>query len=200
MKITLEFTDIEKFFTELPRFAALMNFSGQFASFDHVKKSDLISNLEEPAVPYVFTNEDGKAMISGTEEQLTKTKEAGEIADKTVEQLDKRKKEAAAKKAAKAKAAETPWESTEEAQEKPEETKAANSTPEEEKPAQKPAAAASVKDTDVRKALNKLIQSGHREDVKTILSEFGAENFSKLDEKHFAAVLQKAKEVLDNDD
>lgn len=196
MKITLEFTNIENFFTELPRFAALMNFSGQFASFDHVKKSELVSNLEEPELPGAKKNPDGTTMFSGTPEQLEKAKEAGGIVNKTNDMLDKRKKEAAAKKAEKK--AEEP---AQEAQDAPDEDQAANTTPEEEKPAEKPKAAASdgVKDTDVRKILNKLIKSGHRDEVKTILAEFGAPNFSKLDEKNFAAVIAKAKEVLEND-
>lgn len=198
MKITLEFTNIENFFTELPRFAALMNFSGQFASFDHVKKSELVSNLEEPILPEANRgHSENTTRIAGTPEQLDKVNAAGDIADKTVDMIDKKKKEAAAKKTAKKKAEEEAQES----QDAPEEDQAANSTPEEEKPAQKPAAAASgaVKDTDVRKVLNKLIKSGHREEVKTILAEFGAPNFSKLDERHFAAVIEKAKEVLGND-
>ena len=197
MKITLEFTNIENFFSELPRFAALMNFSGQFASFDHVKKSELVSSLEEPVLPEAFRGETGGTRVAGTPEQLQKTEAPDKVAKETTDMLEKRKAAAAEKKAAKKAAA-----ATQEAQNAPEEDKVADSTPKAEKPAQKPAAAASgaVKDTDVRKILNKLIKSGHRDEVKAILAEFGAANFSALDEKDFAAVIEKAKEVLSHDD
>lgn len=197
MKITLEFTNIENFFSELPRFAALMNFSGQFASFDHVKKSELVSSLEEPVLPEAFRGETGGTRVAGTAEQLQKTEAPDKVAKETTDMLEQRKAAAAEKKAAKKAAA-----ATQEAQDAPEEDKAAGSTPKAEKPAQKPAAAASgaVKDTDVRKMLNKLIKSGHRDEVKAILAEFGAANFSALDEKDFAAVIEKAKEVLGHDD
>lgn len=197
MKITLEFTNIENFFSELPRFAALMNFSGQFASFDHVKKSELVSNLEEPVLPEAFRGETGGTRVAGTTEQLQKTEAPDKVAKETTDMLEQRKAAAAEKKAAKKAAA-----AAQEAKNEPEEAKAKNSAPEEEKPAQKPTAPSSgaVKDTDVRKMLNKLIKSGHRDDVKQILAEFGAANFSALDEKDFAAVIEKAKEVLSHDD
>lgn len=197
MKITLEFTNIENFFSELPRFAALMNFSGQFASFDHVKKSELVSNLEEPVLPEAFRSETGGTRVAGTPEQLQKTEAPDKVAKETTDMLEQRKAAAAEKKAAKKAAA-----AAQEAKNEPEEAKAKNSAPEEEKPAQKPTASSSgaVKDTDVRKILNKLIKSGHRDDVKQILAEFGAANFSALDEKDFAAVIEKAKEVLSHDD
>lgn len=197
MKITLEFTNIENFFSELPRFAALMNFSGQFASFDHVKKSELVSNLEEPVLPEAFRSETGGTRVAGTPEQLQKTEAPDKVAKETTDMLEQRKAAAAEKKAAKKAAA-----AAQEAKNEPEEAKAKNSAPEEEKPAQKPTTSSSgaVKDTDVRKMLNKLIKSGHRDDVKQILAEFGAANFSALDEKDFAAVIEKAKEVLGNDE
>lgn len=197
MKITLEFTNIENFFSELPRFAALMNFSGQFASFDHVKKSELVSNLEEPVLPEAFRSETGGTRVAGTPEQLQKTEAPDKVAKETTDMLEQRKAAAAEKKAAKKAAA-----AAQEAKNEPEEAKAKNSAPEEEKPAQKPTASSSgaVKDTDVRKMLNKLIKSGHRDEVKAILAEFGAANFSALDEKDFAAVIEKAKGVLGNDE
>lgn len=197
MKITLEFTNIENFFGELPRFAALMNFSGQFATFDHVPKKETVSNLEEPVLPEALRGETGGTRVAGTAEQLQKTEAPDKVAKETTDMLEQRKAAAAEKKAAKKAAA-----AAQEAKNEPEEAKAKNSAPEEEKPAQKPTAPSSgaVKDTDVRKMLNKLIKSGHRDDVKQILAEFGAANFSALDEKDFAAVIEKAKEVLSRDD
>lgn len=198
MKITLEFTNTENFFSELPRFAALMNFSGQFASFDHGKKSELVSSLEEPVLPEAFPDQEtGGTRVAGTPEQLQKTEAPDKVAKETTDMLEQRKAAAAEKKAAKKAAA-----AAQEAKNEPEEAKAKNSAPEEEKPAQKPTASSSgaVKDTDVRKMLNKLIKSSHRDDVKQILAEFGAANFSALDEKDFTAVIEKAKEVLSHDD
>lgn len=191
MKITLEFTDIEKFFTELPRFAALMNFSGEFASFDHVKKSELLSCLKEPDLPEVLRNDDGSSRVRGTQEQLDKVNEAGEIADKTVEMVEKKKKAAKAQK--------TPATPSQEAAQTSEEAQTVNTTPEAAKAAQ--AATESpdggVKDTDVRKVFNKLMKSGHRDDVKKIFKHFGASNFSGLDKKDFAAAIEMANKVLE---
>lgn len=56
-----------------------------------------------------------------------------------------------------------------------------------------------VKDTDVRKALNRLIKAGKRDEVKAILKAFGAENFSKLKPDQYPAVLKKAKEAMGDD-
>ena len=146
MKVTLEFTDVEKFFTELPRFAALISYSAQYATFNHVDKSNYITSLGDADIPLP-------------------------------EPAEKKQKE---------KPEETKEEKPEDAkEEKPEETQK-----------KKPATAKAVKAADVRKALNTLIKNGHREDVKKILAEFGADNFSALEEDNYQAVLEKAKEVL----
>ena len=158
MKITLEFNDIEKFFVELRRFAALMSVAGNFASFDKVPATE--SELQKPDLPSVQKNEDGTKTVSGSEEQVAKL-------EKSVE--ENLKKHSTPKKKAAA----------EEAMNPPEEPKSE-----------------SIRDTDVRKMLSKLIRKGFRDEVKELLKEHGAGSFSDLDEKHFAAVMEKGREIL----
>ena len=186
MKITLEFTDIEKFFIELPRFAALMSMAGKFASFDKIKASDLETFLHNPDLPHISQEEDGTKVATGTPEQVEKVKAAQKAATEALKTMTE----------------EAPAEEAMNPPEVPFEEEPKKSTPKKEKAAEKLSGGSgeSFKDTDVRKMLNKLIKSGHRDEVKQILSSFGAENFSKLDEKYFAQVMEKGREILKGDE
>lgn len=198
MKITLEFENISDFFSQLPRFAALMNFSGQFANITQKQKTDTEAHLEAPDLPVIEHPETGVTRVHGT-----KT-ETAEQAGRKIE---------AAYDAAEATEAAAPWEAKEpadeaEAPETPEEatkkaTRAGKGKPKQaQTPADSPAEApqnapeGKVKDADVRKVLNELIKAGKRDAVKAILGEFGAANFSKLKPGDYAAVVKKAKEAL----
>ena len=180
MKITLEFTDVEKFFVELPRFAALMSMAGKFTSFDKVKAQGLEVLLQEPNLPQVGITADGEKVAVGDPEQVGKLKDAQ---DKALE-------------AVKAMTQEPAMNPPETDENEPEEEKPKKDTTKEKKAAEGQTGAP-VKDTDVRKMLNRLIKAGHRDKVKEILSEFGAPNFSKLDSKHYEAVMEKGREILE---
>ena len=49
MKVTLEFENAEKFFLELPKFAKLIGYASQFATFDHVDRAKSEAILQDPA-------------------------------------------------------------------------------------------------------------------------------------------------------
>lgn len=205
MKIVLEFDNIESFFSQLPRFAALMNFSGQFANITQKPKKNTDPNLEEPDLPVIEYPENGATRVHGTKTQTAE--QAGKKIEAAYDAAAAAELAAGPAKDDEPEEAEEP-EKALEASPKPQRgTKGKKSTekaPPPEEPSegpQEPAndAPADVKDTDVRKALNKLIKSGKRDAVREILEGFGAENFSKLKPVDYAAVLKKAKEALDND-
>ena len=180
MKITLEFTDIEKFFVELPRFAALISMAGKFASFDKVKASGLESLLQEPDLPEVRRAKDGTKIATGSPEQVDELKAAQKAAADALKAMTE---ESTTPKAA------DPSEAPEELEKTAQKKK---------KPAE--ASGGDVKDTDVRAMLNQLIKAGHRDDVKTLLTSFGAENFSKLAPEHYATVMTWGRELLGGED
>lgn len=162
MKITLEFENAEKFVTELPRFAELMGFAGQFASFTHVSKPSTEPVLDAPDLPNVEKTNDARK-VTGTPEQLEKISSAI-------------KKE---------KTKEAPTSEAKPAQKAPEKKQPDKSEDKEEKHVSGSANAATpaLKETDVRKKCNALIQTGHRDDLKALLRGFEAENFSALAKK-----------------
>lgn len=197
MKISLEFDDMEKFFNELPRFAALIGFSGQFATFTHAKKPDTVPSLEEPELPAV-TQDTGGITITATEsrtpeENARKINAAAKVLNATKDSLHIPRTDAGSRPGADAagKAADAAGKGTES-------TGAGDDAPAEEKPAKTADSGAkkAARDTDVRKALNAIIQTGRREKVAELLGEFGAKNFTGLKEKDYAAVVERAGEVL----
>ena len=66
MKIVLEFDNIESFFSQLPRFASLMNFSGQFANITQKPKTATEPTLDEPDLPVIERPEPGVTRVHGT--------------------------------------------------------------------------------------------------------------------------------------
>lgn len=192
MKVILEFENIGDFFTQLPRFASLMNFSGQFANITQRPKAETETALGETELPVVDVAE-GVTRVGGTKAETAT--EAG-------------KKIEAAYDAAEAAEAAAPW--SEDAPEAPRKGAKTGKASKPKKPAETadgpteaaPDApetpAARVTDADVRKALNALIKAGKRDDVKAILKGFGAGNFSQLDAGQYPEVLKKAEEALKN--
>lgn len=171
MKITLEFDSPKEYFEQLPRFAALMNFSGQFADFKAKPQGEVDTQIEDPDLPKIDRTPDKLTVHAGSVKSKTK-EEVSDLINKaydTAEAIG---------------ATSTP-------EPKPEPPKAET---EKTKEAEKP----KVKDTDVRKALSDLIKSGKRDKVKEILTSYGAESFTALDEKHYGDVLAKVKEELGN--
>ena len=166
MKVTLEFDNEENFFKELPRFAALINFSGKFTSFNHVKKSDLIAVLQDPDLPKIVER-DGQRFVRPTDEQCEKLTKASEEAKAMGTEAGIDKKEEAKESAGKKK--EEPKEETEKQ------------------------VAPDI--TEVRQVLHEAIKAGHRDEVKALLEELGAKNVSTLDPKRYADFISGAKKI-----
>lgn len=199
MKIVLEFENISDFFSQLPRFAALMNFSGQFANITKKPKDGTDPVLEEPDLPVIEYPGEGVTRVHGT-----KTETAEQAGKKIEAAYDAAAANEVAAGPAKADDAEAP-EAAGEAPQKPAKggkgKKPTKPADVEDAPAEAPSEApgGEVKDADVRKALNRLIKAGKRDEVKAILKSFGADNFSKLTANQYPEVLKKAKEALGDD-
>jgi len=168
MKITLEFDSPKEYFEQLPRFAALMNFSGKFADFTPKPQGDADTQIEDPDLPQIERVSDKVTVHTDTVKGKTK-EEVGDLINKALDTAEAMG-----------------------ATSQPEESKP-DPEPKQEKPkASKP----EVKDVDVRKGLSELIKSGKRDKVKEILGSFGAGNFTALDPKDYGDVLAKIKEAL----
>lgn len=172
MKITLEFDSPKEYFEQLPRFAALMNFSGQFADFKAKPQGEAETQIEDPDLPRIERTPDKLTVHAGSVKGKTK-EEVGDLINKAYD------------------TAEAIGATTE-----PEQQKTA---PEQAKPEQDGASKANkpkAKDVDVRKALNELIKSGKRDKVKEILGSFGAEKFTELKPECYDDILATIKEAL----
>lgn len=171
MKITLEFDSPKEYFEQLPRFAALMNFSGQFADFKAKPQGEADTLIEDPDLPRIERAPDKLTVHAGSVKGKTK-EEVGDLINKAYDTA-----EAIGATA------------------QPEQPEQSESPKQEEAPkANKPKA----KDVDVRKALNELIKSGKRDKVKEILGSFGAEKFTELKPECYDDILAKIKEELKN--
>ncbi len=183
MKISLEFENAEKFFKELPKFAALIGFSGEFADFSHVKKSDLVSLLEKPDLPEIVSNKDGVRTIKGTPDQISKVSTAGDVSAAV------KKADAAAKrnepKDELAEAMNPPEEAPEEATEAAEQAPTAEtdkSKAKEEKPAEKAQMAPEKKlsAADLKLFAAGRARAGHRAQLKDLLAQYGEKSVTDL--------------------
>lgn len=193
MKVILEFENIGDFFTQLPRFASLMNFSGQFANITQRPKAETEQVLGETELPAVDVAE-GVTRVGGTK---------AETATEAGKKIEAAYDAAEAAEAAAPLPSEDPPEAPRKAAKpgkagKPKKPAEAADGPTEAAPEAPEAPAARVTDADVRKALNALIKAGKRDDVKAILKGFGAGNFSQLDAGQYPEVLKKAEEALKN--
>ncbi len=169
MKIMLEFDGSKEFIEQLPKFAALINFSGQFAKF----KDD--AQLEDPDLPQTERTPDKLTVHAGSVKSKTK-EEVGDLINKAYD------------------TAEALGATAQPEQEKAKPERAEPPKQEEAPKVDKPKA----KDVDVRKALNELIKSGKRDKVKEILGSFGAEKFTELKPESYDDILAKIKEELKN--
>lgn len=164
MKITLEFNNVEAFFTDLPKFAALIGHAGQFAEFDHVGQGD---GLKAPELPTVSRTEAG-FRVEGTKTQHKKVEAADKVARATNEAQEPAEARAPEKSA--------PVEETASA--------APAATPE----------ADAIDATTLRGALMKLTRKGYKSDVRRIFDKFGAADFPALEKmpEHFAEAYELA--------
>lgn len=190
MKILLEFENAEKFFMELPKFAALIGFSGQFADFEHVKKPDTTSQLRTPELPKISVNADGSHTLTGTDSQI------GKVAKAAVE--------AGVAKTEQKKVPENPQNTQNAADGESSSDTVKASAPEKtpEKPAPQEAMPKPVdppkdapKITDVRKVLHAQIKAGHRDEMKSLLNKLGAKSVSTLDPDKFADFIAEANKI-----
>jgi len=168
MKITLEFDSPKEYFEQLPRFAALMNFSGQFADFKAKPQGEADTQIEDPDLPRIERAPDKLTVHADSVKGKTK-EEVGDLINKAYDTAE------AIGATAQPDQADPP---------KQDEAPKAN----------KPKA----KDVDVRKALNELIKSGKRDKVKEILGSFGAEKFTELKPECYDDILAKIREELKN--
>lgn len=177
MKISIEFENAEKFFTELPKFASLIGFSGGFANFTHVKKSDLIANLEDPDLPKILEGEDGARILRGTEEQIGKVRKASNAASKREEPEPPEA---------------TPGEATE-AADKGQGGEAENPKAGKETASEPPKGTPDI--ADVRKVLHTAIKAGHKDEMKALLGKLGAQSVSILDPSKFTEFITEANKI-----
>lgn len=177
MKITLEVNNIEEFYKDLPKFAALTEFSGQFANFSHVKKGDTVAKLEDPDLPEVVER-DGTKYVRQTPDQKEKLEAAAAVSDAVKAAEKTKKKEPAADPLAGN-------------MNPPEE--AAPAEPEKKPEAPKQEAAPDI--TEVRKTLHAVIKAGHRDEVKDLLAKLGAANVTSLDPGKYTEFIEEAKKI-----
>ena len=177
MKITLEFNNIEEFYKDLPKFAALTEFSGQFANFSHVKKGDTVAKLEDPDLPEVVER-DGTKYVRQTPDQKEKLEAAAAVSDAVKAAEKTKKKEPVADPLA--------------GNMNPPE-KAAPAEPEKKPEAPKQQAAPDI--TEVRKVLHAVIKAGHRDEMKALLEKLGAANVTNLDPDKYVEFITEAKKI-----
>ncbi|MCH4062999.1 MAG: hypothetical protein LKG48_04635 [Lachnospiraceae bacterium] len=177
MKITLEFSNTEEFYRDLPKFAALTGFSGQFANFSHVKKGDTVAKLEDPDLPEVV-EKDGTKYVRQTQDQKEKLEAAAAVSDAVKAAEKTKKKEPAADPLAGN-------------MNPPEE--AAPAEPEKKPEAPKQEAAPDI--TEVRKVLHAVIKAGHRDEMKALLEKLGAANVTNLDPDKYVEFITEAKKI-----
>ena len=180
MKITLEFSNTEEFYRDLPKFAALTGFSGQFANFSYVKKGDTVAKLEDPDLPEVV-EKDGTKYVRQTPDQKEKLEAAAAVSDAVKAAEKTKKKEPVADPLAGN-------------MNLPEE--AAPAEPEKKPEAPKQEATEATPDiTEVRKVLHAVIKAGHRDEVKDLLAKLGAANVTSLDSGKYTEFIEEAKKI-----
>lgn len=157
MKITLEFKNEEDFFKSLPRFASLIGFAGQFATFKHAKGSDEVPVLEDPKLPEAVKTSAG-VEVTATPDDMAKVKAADAVRQ-------------AVNKAEEAKAEETsaPKKEAPQTAKEPAQTKEKQG--------------AEITKEQVKKSLTWLARAGHKDDVREILKHFGARNFPEFEKQ-----------------
>lgn len=184
MKITLEFTDAERFMQELPQFAKVIGFASQFVQFSRAEKKDGDVDIQAD-VPNVVVGPDG--------EHLAEAGDAKRI-------IDAAKKVGAWVENAPEKAPEKPQDAPKESADKvPTETvKAPENAKSEapkapEKPTDPPKDAPDI--AEVRKVLHAKIKAGHRDEMKALLAKLGAQNVSTLDPAKFSEFIAEANKI-----
>lgn len=111
MKVTLEFENAEKFFLELPKFAKLIGYASQFATFDHVDRAKSEAILQDPAAKVTAAQVSMEKPVTKVEAETEDAIEAPEepkAMKKSLAKSEKPQETAKAKPQEAAKDSETP--------------------------------------------------------------------------------------------
>lgn len=168
MKITLEFSDAERFMKELPQFANVIGFAAKFVQFSRVDKNtrDIEIQADIPEI------RDGKIAKTDANRIYDAAKAVGAYTPRN-EALGK--------------ASESPEDAPEESD------GSSEKGPENEKLVDSPQVEPDI--ADVRKVLHAVIKAGHKDEMKALLSKLGAQNVSTLDPAKYAEFITEANKI-----
>jgi hypothetical protein len=185
MKITLEFTDAERFMKELPQFAKAIGFASQFVQFSRTGKKDGDIDIQAD-VPDVVIGPDGEHLVkAGDADRVIKAaKKVGTYAENAPEKAPEKPQDAPKETADKV--------STETAK-APENAKSEASADKEKMP--KPVEADAVDIATCRKVLHAKIKAGFRDQMKELLAKLGAENVSTLAPEKYSEFVSEANKI-----
>lgn len=189
MKITLEFTDAERFMKELPQFAKVIGFASQFVQSSRTGKKDGDIDIQAD-VPDVVIGPGGEHLVkAGDADRVIKAaKKVGAYVENAPEKAPEKPQDAPKETADKV--------STETAK-APENAKSEASAGNEKMP--KPIEADAVDIAACRKVLHAKIKAGFRDEMKALLAKLGAENVSTLDPDKYAEFVAEANKIGGDD-
>lgn len=185
MKITLEFTDAERFMKELPQFAKVIGFASQFVQFSRTGKKDGDIDIQAD-VPDVVIGPGGEHLVkAGDADRVIKAaKKVGAYVENAPEKAPEKPQDAPKETADKV--------STETAK-APENAKSEASAGNEKMP--KPIEADAVDIAACRKVLHAKIKAGFRDEMKALLAKLGAENVSTLAPEKYSEFVSEADKI-----
>ena len=178
MKITLEFSNAERFMKELPQFAKVIGFAANFVTFSHIDKDG--RDIEIQA--------DGKKIKKSDEDRI----------------LEAAKKVGAFKEVAPAESSESPQDAPKESDGKsptettkaPEKKKTeASAKPEDVMPKSVDPPKETPDIAAVRKVLHTAIKGGHKDEMKALLGKLGAQSVSTLDPAKYTEFIAEANKI-----
>ena len=178
MKITLEFTDAERFMKELPQFAKVIGFASQFVQFSRTGKKDGDIDIQAD-VPDVVIGPNGEhlALKTDADRIIEAAKKVGAYVEKAPEKPPKETADKVPTETAKA---------LENA--KPEASAGNEKMP-------KPIEADAVDIAVCRKVLHAKIKAGFRDEMKALLAKLGAENVSTLAPEKYSEFVSEANKI-----
>ncbi|MCI6172660.1 MAG: hypothetical protein MR671_00125 [Clostridiales bacterium] len=185
MKITLEFTDAERFMKELPQFAKVIGFASEFVTFSRAGKKD--GDVEIQAdVPKVINGPNGEhlALAGDADRIIEAAKKVGAYTEKAPEKPQDAPKETDDK---------VPTETAKALENAKSEASANKEKPAEIMP--KPVEDNAADIAACRKILHAKIKAGYREEMKALLAKLGAENVSTLDSEKYAEFVSEANKI-----
>ena len=185
MKITLEFTDAERFMKELPQFAKVIGFASQFVQFSRTGKKDGDIDIQAD-IPDLVNGPNGErlALTNDADRVVEAAKKVGAYVENAPEKAPEKQQNASKETADKV--------STETAK-APEIAKPEASADKEKMP--KPIEADAVDIAACRKVLHAKIKAGFRDEMKALLAKLGAENVSTLAPEKYSEFVSEADKI-----